>query len=159
MPAGEPSLHGLGQRMMCSGWAHFQRRSRRGCASRFVRPVRRVVFSTSSRLRPDSFAVMVVLVVLGYIEVDGAFAFVGISVFSIFSFYQFYLFDDMSAGMRFDAGRQHIQCIPCLVVAVDVCTVPLPSVPVVPDVPSWQSCLLRSSASCSRWPTSVILRT
>lgn len=65
------------------------------------------------------FAVMVVFIVFGYIEVNGAFAFVGITVLQNL-FYQFYLFDDVSRRMRLDARRKHVQRFHGLVVAVDV---------------------------------------
>ena len=65
------------------------------------------------------FAVMMVFIVFGHIEVNGAFTFVSISVLHDF-LYQFYLFNDVSAGMWFDARRKHVQCFHCLVVAVDV---------------------------------------
>ncbi len=64
-------------------------------------------------------AVVMVFIVFFYIEINGAFTFVGISVLQ-YLLYKFYLLDDVAAGMRFNAGRQHIQCIHCLVVAIDV---------------------------------------
>ena len=64
-------------------------------------------------------AVVMVLVVFFYIEINGTFTFIGISVLQ-YLLYKFYLFDDVAAGMWLDTGRQHIQCIHRLMIAVDV---------------------------------------
>ena len=52
---GKPSLQGDGQRMICSGCAHFQRAKSAGLRFSLCPSRSRVVFSTSSRLRPESF--------------------------------------------------------------------------------------------------------
>ena len=60
------------------------------------------------QIASGKLAVMMRLVIFLHIEVHAALTDVGITVIQDF-LYQFYLLDDMPGGMRFDAGRQHIQ--------------------------------------------------
>ena len=62
---------------------------------------------------------MVVLVILVHVEVDGALAFVGIAVLQNL-LHQFDLFDDVSRGLRLNAGRQDVEGAHGVVVAVGV---------------------------------------
>ena len=71
------------------------------------------------QIAAGEFAVMVVFIVFGHVEVDGTFTLVGISVLHDF-LHECYLLNDMAAGMRLDAGRKDVQRVHCLVVTVDV---------------------------------------
>ena len=55
------------------------------------------------QVAPGQFSIVVVLVVFGHVEVDGALAFVGITIVQDF-LHQRDLFDDVAAGLRLDAG-------------------------------------------------------
>ena len=63
--------------------------------------------------------VIMIFVVFLYVKINGAFAFVSISVVKNL-LYQFDLLDDMARSMRFDAGRKHVEGLHRLVVTVQV---------------------------------------
>ena len=65
------------------------------------------------------FAVAMVLVVFGNVEINVSVAFVGIARVDD-AFHIFNLFDDMTAGMRFDAWREHIERFHSLVIAIEI---------------------------------------
>ena len=62
---------------------------------------------------------MVVAVILLDVEVHAAVALVGVAVGEDF-LHQFFLLDDVSGGVRLDAGRQHVQGLHGAVVAVGI---------------------------------------
>ena len=64
-------------------------------------------------------AILVVLVVALYVEVDRTVALIGISVVHDF-LYQLLLLNDMTCGMRLDAGRQTVQCCHSIVETVGI---------------------------------------
>ena len=65
------------------------------------------------------YAILVVLVVALYVEVDGTVALIGIAVVHNL-LHQLLLLYDMTGGMRLDAGRQAVQCRHGLVEAVGI---------------------------------------
>ena len=64
-------------------------------------------------------AVLVVTVILLHVEIDRAVALIGIAVVQ-YLLHQLLLLDDVSGGVRLDAGRQAVQGSHCLVEAVGI---------------------------------------
>ena len=65
------------------------------------------------------FAIMVVFIVFGYIEIYRTLTFVCIAGIQNL-FYQFDLFDDMSRGMWLNAGGKYVQCLHGFMIPVQV---------------------------------------
>ena len=73
------------------------------------------VLQVASRKLP----ITIFLIVFVHIKVDRSLAFIRISVVQNL-LHQLNLLDDVSAGMRFDAGRQYVECLHCLMVTVGI---------------------------------------
>jgi len=71
------------------------------------------------QIASGKFSVVMILVIFGYIEIDGAFTFVSISGVQNL-LYQLDLFDDMARSMRFDTWREHVEGFHCFMVAVQI---------------------------------------
>ena len=69
------------------------------------------------QITSGKFSVVVIFIVFGYIEVDGAFAFIGVSGIQNL-LYQLDLFNDMSWSMWLNAWRKYIQRFHCFMIAV-----------------------------------------